>query len=77
MIKSQPRYIKSTIFKKIIDRIPFNPFSSNEHKINSRKNLNIGTLIFAGGAVLTSIIAFTTWKNLNRIKEKITKKETK
>ena len=77
LIKSQPRYIKSTIFKKIIDRIPFNPFSSNEHKINSRKNLNIGTLIFAGGAVLTSIIAFTTWKNLNRIKEKITKKETK
>lgn len=77
LIKSQTRYIKSNIFKKIIDRIPFNPFSSREHKKNAKKNLNIGTLIFAGGAVLTSIIAFSTWKNLKRIKEKISKKDTK
>jgi len=75
LIKSQPRYIKSTIFKKIIDRIPFNPFTNTEDNKNRTKNLNIGTLIFAGGAVLTSIIAFSTWKNFNKIKDKISKKD--
>ena len=77
LIRSQPRYIKSSIFKKIFDRIPFNPFSNKENKKNAKKNLNIGTLIFAGGAVLTSIIAFTTWKNLDKIKGVFSKKDTK
>jgi hypothetical protein len=76
LISSQPKYIKSNIFRKIVNRFSFTPFSSQENIKNDKKSLNIGTLIFAGGAVLTSIIAFATWKNFNKIKEKISKKDT-
>ena len=75
LINSQPHYIRSSIFKNIIDRFSFISFSSKDSKKEDKKNLNIGTMIFAGGAVMTSIVAFFAWKNLNKIKEKISKKD--
>jgi hypothetical protein len=76
LISSQPRYIKSNIFRKIVNRFSFTSFSKKEGKKNDKKSLNVGTLIFAGGAVLTSIIAFSAWKNFNKIKGKFSKKDT-
>ena len=76
LIKAQPKYIKSNIFRKITQRFSFDRLlNGNKKAKKEQQKMNIDTLVFTGGAVLTSIIAFTAWKNFNKLKNKISKEE--
>ena len=74
IIQAQPKYLKSNIFKKILKQVNFrNVFGLEKEKQISNKNVNLSTVIFAGGAIATSLVIYTAWQGLNRIKNSIKK----
>jgi len=74
IIVMQPAYIKSNLFKKILRYVSFGKLFKIGNTSTKKRGIGIGTVLFAGGAIATSLIAYSTWKGLNIIKNKISKR---